>query len=286
MKTKLLLMACLFLSVCSFAQVNYASFESAGLVTFGEVMGHGTLDTIANPSMTGVNTSAMVGSYQRSGTQFDVILLDPINTLQDVTPYINGTKQITMKVYNPAANTLIAISLQNEAAAAGAWPAGRLAEFTATTSAVANQWETLTFTYGTAGGNLPGAGATVTNVDQLVILFSPNTTTPYTIRFDDLMGPEMVPLAGVNASSKISASSVYPNPSNGLTHVRFNLTETSEVKVIVSDMMGREIAVVLDATRAGEVNEVFNVAGLTHGLYTINYYINGSPAKSELLMVK
>jgi len=64
-----------------------------------------------------------------------------------------------------------------------------------------------------------------------------------------------------------------------------NLKINSNVKVTLTDVMGREVAVIAEENTS-TLNAEYNTSNLTKGLYTVNYFINGAPAKSELLMVK
>lgn len=60
----------------------------------------------------------------------------------------------------------------------------------------------------------------------------------------------------------------YPNPFNPTTVIGFQLSEASDVKITVYDMLGREIAVLLDEFRAsGEYEVDFDASGLSSGIY-------------------
>ncbi|MFN3404280.1 MAG: T9SS type A sorting domain-containing protein [Cytophagaceae bacterium] len=90
-----------------------------------------------------------------------------------------------------------------------------------------------------------------------------------------------------DASSSISSSNLFPNPSTNLTSVEFNLVEASAVKVVITDMVGKEMDVIFEGNLpAGLRTESFDVSGYNKGTYCVNYYINGKPAKMQMLMVK
>ena len=60
----------------------------------------------------------------------------------------------------------------------------------------------------------------------------------------------------------------YPNPFNPSTVIRYGLPGSSEVRLSVYDMLGREVLVLLDGTReAGMHNVNFDASGLSSGVY-------------------
>jgi hypothetical protein len=91
-------------------------------------------------------------------------------------------------------------------------------------------------------------------------------------------------VAGVQAAQDIIASKMYPNPSAGQTTVEFSLKSVSDVKVIVTDLLGKQVASIQETT--SDFSETFDTSNLPKGIYSVNYYINNQPAKAELLVVK
>lgn len=91
----------------------------------------------------------------------------------------------------------------------------------------------------------------------------------------------------VSGTSVIASSVLFPNPSNGQTFTEFNLKEGSDVKIIITDMTGRQLDVVLEGKlNAGTHTSEFNVSNYVNGVYYVNYYINNEPSKMQMLMVK
>jgi hypothetical protein len=87
-----------------------------------------------------------------------------------------------------------------------------------------------------------------------------------------------------SAASNIASTVVFPNPTiaNDFT-ARITLKNNASVSIILSDMTGRQISTQpTDAN--GEVN--FKTNGLVSGMYTVTYVIDGTPAKTELVVVK
>jgi hypothetical protein len=72
----------------------------------------------------------------------------------------------------------------------------------------------------------------------------------------------------------------YPNPFNPSTTIRFRLAASGTVKVVVFDLLGKEIATLVDGQRsAGEHTVQFNAAQHASGLY---FYLLQSGSYSEM----
>ena len=85
------------------------------------------------------------------------------------------------------------------------------------------------------------------------------------------------------AAANIASTKVFPNPATSDFTAEIVLKNNASVNVILSDMTGRQIATKsVDAN--GDAN--FQTAGLVAGMYTVTYVIDGTPAKTELVVVK
>lgn len=125
-----------------------------------------------------------------------------------------------------------------------------------------------------------------TQVAKVIFLIAGGVEYQGTVTFDDFKiggGPGV--LSTNAAKAAISSSRLYPNPATESASIEVSLKESSDVKVTLSDLMGREVAVIANE-RSLDVNKSFSTANLAKGMYTVNYFINGAPAKAELLMVK
>ena len=72
----------------------------------------------------------------------------------------------------------------------------------------------------------------------------------------------------------------YPNPFNATTVVRYQLPVASEVKLVVYDVLGREVVTLVDERRDAEVHEVkFDGSGLSSGVYF--YRLRARPVDGE-----
>ncbi|MFY9309047.1 MAG: hypothetical protein WAQ28_08360 [Bacteroidia bacterium] len=170
---------------------TYDDFEGKKFVTYGSK--NGVLDTAAkNPSSSGVNTSAKCAMYVRNrGKKFDNIKMNVSGNLSDVSSYATYTgipPKIKLKLYTTApAGTLVEILLGDKTGN-NAYPDGTHSQFQAHTT-VSNAWEELEFKF----AQIPeGSKTTSTQVNQITLLFNPNSSSSDTYYFDDLSGPAVI----------------------------------------------------------------------------------------------
>ncbi len=80
--------------------------------------------------------------------------------------------------------------------------------------------------------------------------------------------------------------SVYPNPSNGLVFIRYQLAENSNVKVSVCDLLGKEVMhVVCGNQAAGEHSQTINLENVQNGIYFVRLRINGNYTPTKKFIV-
>jgi len=169
---------------------TYGIFEGYRSLYFSSKSG--ILDTAAkNPAMGKVYNKETCAKYVRSaGDKYDNIKLTFMSKLADVNKYASYTANapmITMKVYTTApVGTLIQVQLAKSGK--NDYPAGVYAEFQARTTTT-NNWEVVKFKF----AQMPkGSEVNSTQVDQMNILFNPNTSTKDTYYFADITGPSLV----------------------------------------------------------------------------------------------
>jgi glucose/arabinose dehydrogenase len=100
-----------------------------------------------------------------------------------------------------------------------------------------------------------------------------------------------IPATGVGPSGKplpegeFSLLQNYPNPFNPATTITYVLAERQFVSLRVYDMLGREIAVLVNSVQdEGEHEAEFNAAGLASGLYFYRLTV-GAGSRSRAMMV-
>ncbi|MDQ3047705.1 MAG: hypothetical protein M3R27_09175 [Bacteroidota bacterium] len=202
---KLSYLSVLFLSVFTVteqatAQTQvYDNFEGSKSLFYGAKSG--VLDTVAkNPSPDKVNSSAKCALYVRNASKkFDNIKMVPSAKLADVSPfatYLGVPPQLKMKIYTTApAGTLVEILLGSKGRN-NEYPEGTNSQFQAYTT-VSGKWEELSFKF----SQIPeGSQTGTTHVDQVTLLFNPNSSNSDTYYFDEITGPAL--LSGSDATIK------------------------------------------------------------------------------------
>lgn len=177
--------------------IVYDNFEGSKAVRYTEK--GGVLDSAAkNPAPGGVNSSPKCGLYVRNASKkFDNFKMGLSSNLTEVdkyATYLGIPPKFKMKVYTTApAGTLVEILLGSKRGN-NDYPAGTHSQYQAYTK-VSNQWEELEFLF----SQIPqGSETSASQIDQIVILFNPNSSTSDNYYFDDITGP---PLGGASTST-------------------------------------------------------------------------------------
>jgi hypothetical protein len=129
-------------------------------------------------------------------------------------------------------------------------------------------------------------GADLTNVRQVSFIYTSSTPSPdFAVSLSDITVGSAVVAGTKEASSMVADSKLYPNPTSGSTNIELNLKSSANVKVVLNDIMGNEVKVIADKY-TNTLSESFDVNGLTKGIYSVTYLVDGVPAKTEKLIVK
>jgi hypothetical protein len=79
----------------------------------------------------------------------------------------------------------------------------------------------------------------------------------------------------------------YPNPFNPTTTIGYALPEAAAVRLVVYDVLGREVAVLVDGVRpAGRHEATFGAGGLPTGVYLYQLQAGSFTQTRRMLMVK
>ncbi|MBL1215707.1 MAG: T9SS type A sorting domain-containing protein [Ignavibacteriae bacterium] len=85
----------------------------------------------------------------------------------------------------------------------------------------------------------------------------------------------------------ISLSQNYPNPFNPTTNISFNLVEAGFVSLKVYDILGNEVANLVEGElNAGKHNKIFNARNLTSGVYFYTLTANNFKETKKLMLMK
>jgi beta-glucanase (GH16 family) len=141
-------------------------------------------EAVANPSATGINTSASVGKYVRNSSElYDVLNIKNV-TITNANDYVYGRKKLSFDIYTSApVGTKISMQLENSlVTTATNYPSGRHSGFKATTT-VQNKWETIEFEF----EKIIDANTSALSINNVVILFESNSSSGATYFFDNLL---------------------------------------------------------------------------------------------------
>lgn len=190
-KYAILLSSCLFQAGFMFGQSQtYDNFEGSKSVHYGARTG--VLDTVVkNPVPNIIDSTSNCALYVRNSTKkFDNLkmsLSGKVAGVNEYATYVGNPPQIKMKIYTSApVGTLVEILLGSKGRN-NEYPAGTHSQYQAYTT-VSNAWEELEFKF----SQIPeGSETSATQIDQVTLLFNPNSSTSDTYYFDDITGPIM-----------------------------------------------------------------------------------------------
>jgi hypothetical protein len=169
----------------------YDDFEGIKVVQYASR--NGVLDTLMkNPAPNEVNKSGKCAMYVRNRSQkFDNIKMPLKGTLKDVNLYATYSgvpPRFKMKIYTTApVGTLVEILLGDKSKN-NTYPAGTHSQYQAHTT-VSGAWEEIEFLF----AQIPeGSETPVDSINQVTVLFNPNSTTADTYYFDEITGPPVM----------------------------------------------------------------------------------------------
>jgi hypothetical protein len=92
---------------------------------------------------------------------------------------------------------------------------------------------------------------------------------------------------GSEAPTTYELSQNYPNPFNPTTGVRFQVPGVSDVKLIVYDILGREVATLVNERKAAGRYEVrFDASGLASGVYIYRLTAGSFVQTRKMILLK
>lgn len=144
---------------------------------------------VANPDMSGINTSARCGSYMRNAVEtFDYFIALPAGGFTNLDEFTSGDNFFTLDVWSPEDSTSFIISFENREVALIDPDSldGVHSRFEAFSS-VANAWQTITFSF----LDFPDLNISENQIDQMALLVnSGEENNAVTIYFDNFIGPD------------------------------------------------------------------------------------------------
>lgn len=87
--------------------------------------------------------------------------------------------------------------------------------------------------------------------------------------------------------SEFNLSQNYPNPFNPTTTINYSLPKNSFVKLAVSDILGREVATLVNENKtSGKYEVVFDASKLTSGIYYYSLKTNEFSKTKQMVLIK
>ncbi|MEO8513886.1 MAG: M28 family peptidase [Ignavibacteria bacterium] len=95
-------------------------------------------------------------------------------------------------------------------------------------------------------------------------------------------------IASNNEPAEFRLNQNYPNPFNPMTNIQFTLGKPSHLKIVVNDILGREVAELADISfSAGTHNSVFDGRNYPSGIYYYSMFIDGALFETKkMILVK
>jgi hypothetical protein len=114
--------------------------------------------------------------------------------------------------------------------------------------------------------------------------------TSGTVYFDDLgVGQGVTSAGGALPEIPVAFALLqnYPNPFNPATSIRYQVPEVSDVKLVVYDILGREVATLVDTRKpVGNYTVQFDAAGLASGVYLYRLQAGSFVQTRKMVLVK
>jgi tetratricopeptide (TPR) repeat protein len=87
--------------------------------------------------------------------------------------------------------------------------------------------------------------------------------------------------------TEYTLSQNYPNPFNPTTVIKYQLPEAAQVSLVIYDIMGKEIATLVNSYQArGSYDVTFNANSLSSGIYLYKLNANGKQLINKMLLMK
>ncbi|MEW7292450.1 family 16 glycosylhydrolase [Aquimarina sp. 2304DJ70-9] len=159
----------------------YEDFDANRNISYTSVTDGILNQSVTNPGPNSINTSQLVGKYQRSsGAIYDGLYISSSN-IGNASELVSGKKEIWVDVYsNAPIGTEFMLQIENSSASTNTYPAGRHSRYIARTNTT-NEWETLEFEL----LDRPDTNVNASETDQFVVLIDSNSNTDHIVYFDN-----------------------------------------------------------------------------------------------------
>ncbi len=127
--------------------------------------------------------------------------------------------------------------------------------------------------------------------DSFQFTYSPGNVSTGTYYLDDLriatFSPTDVKQEDIQVPNNFVLEQNYPNPFNPSTQIKFSIAKAGNVKLIVSDILGREVATLVnDNMSAGNYSINFNAKNISSGVYFYTLIADNFKQSHKMILMK
>jgi len=127
-----------------------------------------------------------------------------------------------------------------------------------------------------------GVGVTSHSVNKLSTAVFSNVKATFT----KITGVEEITASNV-APQQFTLSQNYPNPFNPTTRLSYGLPHQTKVKIVIYDVLGREVETLVDGVKAaGSYTLEFNASALSSGVYFCNMQYDNHRITRKMMLLK
>ena len=107
------------------------------------------------------------------------------------------------------------------------------------------------------------------------------------LTFFELLPADVSPGVPRELPRKLELAQNYPNPFNGETVIRFQIPDRTHVSLRVYDLLGRQVATLLDGRQEPGLYQVtFNAANRASGVYLLRLSVDGVSLTRSMVLIK
>jgi hypothetical protein len=235
----------------------------------------GVVTTIDNPDKSMFNNSNRVGKMvKNAGQPWGGAYITLGHNLD-----LANNPEVSVTVWAPRANTTLLLKIENSANPAQNFEVNKTIPLDA-------QWTELTFDLGAANP--------ANSYDRIVLIFDLGTVGDGSMNFTWLFDtirytsiPTSIEENSTELPSAVRLDQNYPNPFNPTTVISYQLPETEMVRLAVYDVLGREVALLVNTqVPAGTHMVSFDGSGLSSGIYLYRLQANNQVLTGKMMLMK
>jgi N-acetylmuramoyl-L-alanine amidase len=128
--------------------------------------------------------------------------------------------------------------------------------------------------------------------DSFQLTYIPGNQNIATVYFDDLRTAVFAPTdveeeTGTILPTEFTLQQNYPNPFNPTTQIKFSVPQTSNVKLIVTDILGKEVGMLVnDNLSAGNYSANFDASSISSGVYFYTLITDNFKQSKKMILMK